>query len=139
MRRRAGASRRASGGRSAAMASSLLSRAGRVRVALVGVGLLCAAALDIGAARADYIEHVTAKISQVYVKNNRARVVLNVFNGNNDVLDIEVTCNFFASDKKPAGSGHNTVPRLAPRRGDTLEVTDEMAALAVNIDSASCS
>ena len=117
------------------MASSFLSRAGRGWVAFVGTGLLCAA-LDIGAARADYIEHVTAKISQIYTKNNRARVVLNVFNGNNDVLDIEVTCNFFAGDKKPAGSGHNTVPRLAPRRGDTLEVTDEVA---VDVGSASCS
>jgi hypothetical protein len=108
---------------------------GRTAAARWCLGLLLAA-LGAGAAHAvDYLERITTKASTIYVKNNRARVILTVFNGNTEMLDIEVACEFFAGDKRPAGRGHNTVSRLAPRRSDTVEVTDEMA---VDVDSVRC-
>jgi hypothetical protein len=103
--------------------------------ALLALGVGAAASTGALAQSGNYINRITVKTAKVFMENNRARVVLNVFNGNSDVLDIEVTCDFFSADNKPAGSGHNTVSRLAPRRTDTVMVANEMA---VDVDSATC-
>jgi hypothetical protein len=101
----------------------------------LALGLVAGASVGALAQSPNYMGRISTKTAKVYMENNRARVVLTVFNGNSDVLDIEVTCNFFAADNKPAGTGHNTISRLAPRRTDTVMVTNEMA---VDVDSASC-
>ena len=87
------------------------------------------------AGAADYSGQVSIKPAQVYMKNNRGRVVLAVLNNSGEVLDIDVSCTFFASDQSKLGSGKGQVARLPAHRSDTLEVVDEIAQ---PVDSAKC-
>jgi hypothetical protein len=105
------------------------------RIFLIAAAMLIATVSPPKFSRADELDRIVLVPTSVYTRNNRGRVLIKVTNNNSEILDIEVTCQFLGADGKPAGVGHSTVPRLAPHRQDTVEVTDE---IAYEIVSAQC-
>jgi hypothetical protein len=103
------------------------------------VPILLAAAMALAggpADAADYSGQVSIKPTQVYMKNDRGRVVLSVLNNSSEILDIDVSCIFYAADQKKIGSGRGQVARLRAHRSDTVEVVDEIAWA---VDNVTCS